>query len=111
MTHNNRLVFDDEFRKRSQKEQLSYLERLCASQNDALDKMQQERNEWRAKALKLEQSVQNAETAFYAQKDIVRNLITQRNEEEQHTAARIQELEARVKAQDKAIKVLNGDLD
>ena len=107
---NGALVFDGEFNKRSQKDQIAYLKSLAASQNQALDLMQKERNEWRDKAHKLEEGVKNAEAALYTQKDIARNLIEQRNQEEQQTAVRIHELESRVKAQDKAIRILNGDL-
>ena len=108
---NGRLIFDDKFAKRTQSEQLEYLQKLCAAQNQALEIMQKERDEWRDKALKLEQNVQNAETAFYAQKEIVTNLITQKNEEDQKIAQRIHILEDRIKAQDKTIRTLNGDLN
>ena len=91
--HNNVLVFSDEFDKRSFKEQIDYLKKLTASQNDALDKMQKERNEWREKAQKLEQAVKNAEDAFHIQKDIVKNLVTKSNEDKEQYAARIRELE------------------
>jgi len=86
------LVFGDDFNERPQKEQIDYLKKLCASQNDALDKMQQERNEWRDRALVLEEQVLNAQTAFDIQKDIVKNLVTKSNEDKEQYAKALEEM-------------------
>jgi predicted nucleic acid-binding Zn-ribbon protein len=112
--HNGRakpLVFDEEFHKRPVKDQLNYLKDLCSSQNHALDLMQKERNALRDQNNLLLEQASNAETAFYTQKEIVKNLINQSNEDAQGIAQRIHELEARVKAQDAVIEGFNGNLN
>lgn len=103
------LVFDEEFNKRPIEDRLDYLTKLCASQNHALDLMQKERNALREQNNLLLEQASNAETAFHTQKEIVKNLINQSNEDAQGIAQRIHELETRVKAQDAVIEGLNGD--
>lgn len=90
------LKFDPKFAERSIEDQLAYLHKLCGSQNTALDLMQTERDEWRRKATRLEAAVKNAEDAFYIQKDIVKNLVTQTNANGQDTNNRIRDLERKV---------------
>lgn len=92
------LEFDERFKARPVAKQLEYLHKLVASQNDALDLMQKERNDWREKAWVLEQSVANAQKAFEIQKAIAANLITVSNETQQDAAASIHELEETVRA-------------
>jgi len=91
------LVFDERFHARPKEDQIDYLKKLCASQNQALDLMQQERDKWLSEAKKLEQAVANAESAFYIQKNITQNMVTQSNADDQDTAERIHELEKKVK--------------
>ena len=103
------LVFDPEFDKRPQKEQIDYLKRLASSQNHALDLMQKERNDLRDKLTVALAQNANAQQAFDTQKMIVQELVTQSNAADQGTAQRIHELEARVKALDAVVKSLNGE--
>lgn len=89
----NGIVFSDKFRERSQKEQLEYMEKLCASQNDALDRMQKERDALLKENTVLKQQAANADRAFQTQKEIVTNLVTKSNEDKEQYANRIRELE------------------
>lgn len=109
--HNGQIVFSEKFAERSEAAQIEYLKKLCSSQNHALDMMQKGRDALAAENVVLKAGLENAQAAFDNQKAIVTNLITQSNAENQGVAARILELETRVKAQDATIKVLNGDLD
>lgn len=102
------LKFDPEFAKRPLLGQIDYLKKLCASQNQALDLMQKERNEWRDKAIVLEAQLLNAQQAFDTQKMIVAELITKTNADDQQTAQRIFDLEDRVRALDAEIEALNN---
>lgn len=104
MLNGKKLSFGPDFEKRSTKEQMRYLHSLAYSQNDALDKMQKERNELRSRLVVAEQLAENADKALQIQKKIVLDAITNSNATEQETAKRIQELEARVKAQDLVIE-------
>lgn len=104
----NPLVFDEKFSERPVGDQLDYLTKLCSSQNHALDLMQKERNALRDQNKLLVDQIANAETAFLTQKEIVKNLINQSNEDAQGIAQRIHELESRVKAQDAVIEGFNG---
>lgn len=90
------LVFDEMFYLRPIKDQLEYMMKLCASQNDALDIMQKERDMWLKKALQLEQSVENAQQAFDIQKNIVGNMVTKANDDNQVNGERIHELEKKI---------------
>jgi len=103
------LIFDPEFDKRPLPAQIDYLKKLAASQNHALDLMQQERNVLAVENKILKEQVGNAEQAFHIQKDIVNNLITQNNAEKQMINDRINELETRIKAQDAVIEGFNGN--
>jgi len=107
-TPNGQIVFSEKFDERTEAAQIEYLKKLCSSQNHALDMMQKGRDALAEENVILKAGLENAQTAFDTQKEIVRNLITQNNEEKQGVAERIRELETRVKAQD---KVINGDLD
>ncbi len=109
MLNGMRLKFDDRFNERPIKDQLDYLHKLAASQNDALDKMQNERNALAQEVVRLKAQLQNAETALVIQKNITRDALTKQNEDNQAAAERMHELETRVKAQDRVIKDLNGD--
>ena len=109
--HNGQIVFSEKFDNRSEPDQIEYLKKLCSSQNHALDLMQKERDALAEENKILKAGLENAQTAFDTQKQIVFDLITQNNEEKQGVATRIHELETRVKAQDKTIRTLNGDLD
>lgn len=90
------LAFDEKFQERPIKAQLEYMHKLCASQNDALDIMQKERNEWLEKAKELEFKVKNAENNFYAQKAIAETMITKANSDNQVNGERIRDLERKV---------------
>jgi len=102
------LIFDPEFDKRPEKAQIDYLKKLCASQNEALDQMQKERNDWRGKATVMEAQLANAQQGFEQQKMILRELINKSNEDEQQSGQRIFELEDRVRALTKTVEKLNG---
>lgn len=93
------LVFDEKFAKRPAADQIDYLKKLCSSQNHALDLMQQERDALQKDNALLKQAVENAESAFYIQKDIVANLLTKTNADDQQTHERIRDLEKRLEAQ------------
>lgn len=90
------LKFDPEFDKRPASAQIDYLKRLAASQNNALDLMQKERNVLLVENQLLKEQLGNAEQAFQIQKAIVGNLITQNNAEKQTINDRIIELKKRV---------------
>lgn len=102
------LTFDPEFDKRKPADQIGYLKKLASSQNEALDMMQKERDELVQKLKVAQTQAASAEQAYYTQKEIVANLITQSNAENQGIAERIHELESRVRAQDELIEGLNG---
>ena len=101
---NDKLKFDGAFEERPLKDQIAYLHKLCASQNEALDLMQKERNALSVQNVFLTSQVANAEKAYYIQKDIVMNLVTQSNAEGQETNLRIHDLEKRLEA-------LGGDIN
>jgi hypothetical protein len=90
------LQFDKKFKERPLTAQLEYLQKLCDSQNSALDLMQKDRNKWLEKAKVLESCLQNAEDAFTIQKNIVSNLVLNSNEEKQSTNKRIMLLERKI---------------
>ena len=90
------LFFDEKFSERPINDQLDYLTKLCGSQNEALDLMQKERNDWMEKCKVQERSLQNAEAAFNNQKDIVNNLVTKSNADNQENGQRIHQLERMV---------------
>ena len=90
------LIFDERFQDRSVNEQLKYLKKLCDSQNSALDQMQNERNALLVKNRQLEYSIEQAEKAFYIQKDVVKNLFNKTNADDQETHLRIRDLERKV---------------
>lgn len=111
-THNGKaLVFDPKFAERPLKDQIDYLQKLCASQNHALDLMQKERNDLAGKLQVAEAQLGNADQALAIQKKVVHDLITKTNADAQEVNQRIMELETRVKAQDAVIEGYNGDLD
>ena len=99
-----KLIFKEGFDQRSDKEQIEYLKKLCAAQNEALDIMQKERNEWRDKAKVFEQQVANAQQNLDVQKKINIDAITQQNADNQQNHERIRQLERK-------IGELGGNLD
>lgn len=92
------LAFDARFKERPVAEQLEYLHKLAASQNNALDLMQKERNALRAQVVELQASLVNAEEAFQIQKNIVADLVTVSNETQQDAANSIHVLEDEVRS-------------
>lgn len=111
MVNGKKLKFDPKFEERPAKDQISYLQKLAFSQNSALEQMQNERNELRDKLAIAEALAENADKALQIQKKIVLDAITNSNALEQETAKRIQELEARVKAQDSVIEAHSGNIN
>ena len=107
--HAPSLVFGLDFFKRTPADQIKYLKKLAASQNEALIGMQDERNDLRKKLNIANASLENAQSAFDAQKLIITGLVNKSNSEGQDIASRINELETRVKAQDNVIEAFNGD--
>lgn len=91
------LAFGEKFKNWDTTQQLAYLKKLAASQNEALDGMQKDRDRLAAEVLKLKQQVSNAETALHVQKDINRVSILKHNEDAQEAGSRILELQARLR--------------
>jgi uncharacterized protein (DUF2344 family) len=106
-----RIKFSDDFFEQPQKDQVEYLIKLASSLNDALEKMQDERNSLLATKDFLNNSIKNSEKALDIQKEIVRKTITDANESRNNLSEKIRLLEDRVRAQDTVIEELNnGDI-
>lgn len=78
--------------------QMAYLEKLAASQNEALDAMQKERNSLLEKVKELSTLLVYAQDALSLQKEINRHAILKQNSDNQHAGERIQELQAKLRA-------------
>ena len=104
----NPLHFSPEFNERTPDKQIDYLKKLAAAQNEALDLMQKERDALRDEGIIKDVMLRNAQIAVDTQKGVVMNLVTKSNSDGQDVAARILELETRIKEQDLVIEGLNG---
>lgn len=92
-------------------EKLAYAMELASAMNQAADMMQTERNKLKERAEFAEKQLSNCEQNLLIQKTTLTSAITNHNERTQQDAKRIQELEARVKAQDRVIEELGGNHD
>ena len=77
------MEFSEKWDEKTLQEKHDYLEKLCDSQNSALDKMQKERNKWLEKCKFLEVMLNNAQEAFDKQKAINHELMTLQNSDQQ----------------------------
>jgi hypothetical protein len=89
----------EDFFKRPAKEQVTYLHKLASSNNEALDKMQQERNALLSDVKFLKQQLHACQQALDIQKGIVRQNLTDSNTEHQNLIGKIQQLSAKLKEQ------------
>ena len=95
----------------SVEEKLAYAMELASAMNQAADMMQKERNELLEKTKFAEEQLANCEKNLEIQKSSLYAAITNHNERTQEDARTIQDLEARIKAQDVLIEKLNKQLD
>lgn len=91
------LSFGQKFSNWNTGQQLEYLKKLAASQNEALDLMQKERNKLAVEVAKLKRQVKSAEDALYIQKNINRAAITKQNADVQEAGQCIQELKEKLR--------------
>jgi len=97
MSESPPLSFGEKFKNWDTNQKLEYLKKLAASQNEALDGMQKERDRLLVEVSELKQLLANAEQAIYIQKNINRAAILKQNEDAQEAGKRIQELQARLR--------------
>lgn len=102
--------FGEEFDQWTKPKQIEYLKRLASSMNQAADILQNERNELLTQVASLKSQIENADTNVAQNKTIMINAVTQYNQERQELVQQIQELQTRVRAQDKVIELLNEKL-
>lgn len=91
------LNFGEKFKNWDTHKQLEYLKKLAASQNEALDQMQKDRDRLAVEMIQLRQQLHNAEEALHIQKNINRAAIAKHNEDAQEAGARIIELQAQLR--------------
>lgn len=103
------IKFGPDFLVRSDVEKILYLHKLASSLNQALDLMQKERNALQVQLASASQRLTDAQTALDIQKGVVSTLIATDNGEKQGHIKEIQNLRARIKAQDIAIEQLNAE--
>ena len=101
------IIHPPEFENLDPQRKVVYLKKLSSSLNDALDKMQKERNEGLEIITKQQENLENIEKALEINKDIMRKNITDSNEQNSKHIKTIQELQQRVKTQDEVIARLN----
>lgn len=104
------IQFGDEFEEWTNPKKIVYLKRLASTMNQAADILQQERNKLLVEVESLKKQLENAESNVTQHKTIMINAVTQYNDERQNLSREIQELQVRVKAQDKVIEMLNESL-
>lgn len=92
-----KLAFGEKFKKWDVKKQLEYLKDLAASQNEALDGMQKERDRLLVEVNFLKESAANAQAALDTQKAINKAVIMKSNSDMQEAGERVQELQKRLK--------------
>ena len=103
--------FGEEFQKWGDKRQMEYLKKLASSMNHAADIMQQERNRLLEEQQVLKEQLTNTESNLAIQKDIVLRTITSNNTAKDEYIHLIQKLEGQVRSKDKAIGILNEQVD
>lgn len=105
------IKFGEEFEKWDDKHKIEYLKKLASSMNEAADLMQRERNQLAIKLQTAKDQLKNMESNLDIQKSIVFKSITDTNQAKEDYISQIQLLQARVKAQDGVIDVLNTKLE
>jgi hypothetical protein len=103
------LHFGEQFFKWDSAKKISYLSELAASQNQALDMMQQERNMLAEQVKVLNQQLENLDSALAQQKQIMRDALTKQNEDDQQASVRIQQLERQLSIYRKIVQLVNTD--
>lgn len=91
------LKFGEKFKNWDTPQQIAYLKKLAASQNEALDEMQKDRDRLAAEVTTIKQQLLNVEKALDIQKNINRTSILKHNEDIQEAGARIVELQAQLR--------------
>lgn len=91
------IKWDDKFEERSDSDKIAYLKKLSSSLNNALDLMQQERNELRDKVTVHKAMLDNAQQAIDQQRNINVLSITGDNERKEADANTIMELRDKLK--------------
>lgn len=91
------LFFGEKFKQWTPQEQIAYLKKLAASQNQALDEMQKDRDRLVVENRALHNQIVNAEDALHIQKGINQAAILKQNADVQEAGARIVELQARLR--------------
>jgi len=91
------LAFGEKFKRWTPQEQIDYLKKLAASQNQALDEMQKDRDRLAVENRALHKQIVNAEDALHIQKGINTAAILKQNADVQEAGARIIELQAKLR--------------
>jgi hypothetical protein len=103
--------FGEEFQKWPDSRKMTYLKKLASSMNHAADIMQQERNKLLEEREVIKAQLKNTESNLAIQKDIVLRTITANNSAKEEYIQLIQKLEGQVRSKDKAIGILNEQVD
>lgn len=103
--------FGEDFQKWPDSRKMTYLKKLASSMNHAADIMQQERNKALEEQIRLKEQMDNMESNLVIQKDIVLRTITANNTAKDEYIALIQKLEAEVRSKDRAIGILNEQIE
>lgn len=88
----------EDFKAWDMEQQNRYLKRLCSALNHATDNIQKERNKALEDCHEMSNLVQNADKAVQIQKAIVKQALTNFNQEKQDLIQRLQELEVENKS-------------
>jgi DNA repair ATPase RecN len=107
----NLITLGEEFKLWSHSRQIQHLHSLASSMNEALDMMQNERNELRDKNKTAEASLVAADRNLGITKNTMRTFMHKANEEKQHLEAVILKLTAERKELKRQLRILSGSND